>query len=92
VDDVIQEFRVWQALLHWALYISGVRSRVQKWSQLRVNRAEKNNRKGLELTSNSSFNFRHLGKECAEILYFEFNLKNNTMVLWTGNLVSDTVR
>jgi hypothetical protein len=23
--------------------------------------------KGLELTSNSSFNFHHLGKECAEI-------------------------
>jgi hypothetical protein len=34
---------------------------------------DKNNRKGLELTSNSSFNFRHLGKECAEISYFDFD-------------------
>ena len=49
-------------------------------SELRVNRAEKNNRKGLELTSYSSFNFRHLGKECAEISYFDIDLKNNTMV------------
>jgi hypothetical protein len=66
----------------------------KKWShQLRVNRADKNNRKGLELTSNSSFNFRHLGKEsAAEISYFDIDLKNNTMVLWTDNLVSDMVR
>jgi hypothetical protein len=35
----------------------------KKWSQLCVNRADKNNRKGLELTSNSAFNFRHLGRE-----------------------------
>jgi hypothetical protein len=64
----------------------------KKWSQLRVNRADKNNRKGLELTSNSSFSFRHLGKESAEISYFDIDLKNNTMVLWTDNLVSDMVR
>ena len=38
----------------------------------------KNNRNGLELMSNSSFNFRHLGKECAEISYFDIDLKNNT--------------
>jgi hypothetical protein len=62
---------------------------LKKWSELRVNRAEKNNRKGLELTSRSSFNFRHLGKECAEISYFDMDLKNNTMVLWTENFVSD---
>jgi hypothetical protein len=36
---------------------------------------------------NSSFNFRHLGKECAEISYFYIDLKNNTMVLWTDNLI-----
>jgi hypothetical protein len=60
----------------------------KKWSQFRVNRADKNNRKGLELTSNSSFNFRYLGKECAEISYFDIDLKNNTMVLWTNNLAS----
>jgi hypothetical protein len=65
----------------------------KKWSQLRVNRADKNNRKGLELTSNSSFNFRHLGKECVEMLYFDFDLKTNTMVLWTDhNLISDPLR
>jgi hypothetical protein len=62
-----------------------------KWSQFRVNRADKNNRKGLELTSNSSFNFRHLGKECVEISYFDFDLKNNIVILWTENLISDTV-
>jgi hypothetical protein len=49
-----------------------------KWSQLRVNRAYKNNRKGLELMSKSSFNSRHLGKECVEISYFDFDLKNNS--------------
>ena len=57
----------------------------KKWRELRVNRAGKNNRRGLELSSNSSFNFRHLGKECAEISYFDIDLKNNTMVLWTDN-------
>jgi hypothetical protein len=64
-----------------------------KWSQFRVNRAykNKNNRKGLELTSNGSFNFRHVGKECVEISYFDFNLKNNIVILWTENLISDTV-
>jgi hypothetical protein len=50
----------------------------KKWSQIRVIRADKNNRKGLELTSNSSFNFPHLGKECAEISYFNIDLKNTT--------------
>jgi hypothetical protein len=30
-------------------------------------------------------------KECAEISYFDIDLKNNTMVLWTDNLFSDTV-
>ena len=30
-------------------------------------------------------------KECAEIFYFDFDLKNTT-VLWTDNLISDTVR
>ena len=49
----------------------------KKWSQLCVNRADKKNRKGLELTSYSSFNFRHLGKECAEISYFDIDLKDN---------------
>jgi hypothetical protein len=63
----------------------------KNWSQLCVNRANKINRKGLELTSNSAYNFRHLGKECAEISYFDTDFKNNTMVLWTDNLVSDTV-
>jgi hypothetical protein len=32
------------------------------------------------------------GKECAEISYFDIDLKNNTMVLSTDNLFSDTVR
>ena len=41
---------------------------------LSVNRADKNNKKGLELTSNSAFNFRHLAKECAEIFDFDINL------------------
>jgi hypothetical protein len=36
--------------------------------------AHKNNRKGLELASNSSLNFRHLSKECAEISYFDIDL------------------
>ena len=63
-----------------------------KWSQLSVNRADKNNRKGLELTSNSGFNFRQLGKKCAEISYFDFDLKNITMVLWTENSITDTIR
>jgi hypothetical protein len=61
------------------------------WSQFRVNRAYKNNRKGLEMTSNSSFNFRHLGKECVETSYFDFDLKYNIVILWTENLISDTV-
>jgi hypothetical protein len=39
--------------------------------------------------SNSSFNFRHLGKECVEISYFDFDLKNNIVILWTENLISD---
>ena len=54
-------------------------------------RAYKNNRKGLELTSKRSFNFRHLGKECVEISYFDFDLKNNIVILSTENLISDTV-
>jgi hypothetical protein len=32
------------------------------------------------------------GKECTEISYFDIDLKNNTMVLWTDHLCSDTVR
>ena len=55
-----------------------------KWSQFCVNRAYKNNGKGLELMSNSSFNFRQLGKECVKISYFDFDLKNNIVILWTG--------
>ena len=50
-------------------------------SEASFNRADRSNRNGLELTSNSSFNFRHLGKECAEISFFDIDLKNNTMVL-----------
>jgi hypothetical protein len=79
-------------LTQWAAYILERELESKKWSQLRVNRVDKNNRKGLELTSNSSFNFCQLGKECAEISYFDIDLKNNTMVLWTENLISDTVR
>ena len=30
-------------------------------------------------------------RKCAEISYLNLNLKNNTMVLWTDNLFSDTV-
>jgi hypothetical protein len=60
---------------------TGARTRVRKRSQLPVNRADKSNREGLELTSKSSFNFRHLDKECAEISYFGIDLKNNTMIL-----------
>jgi hypothetical protein len=41
-----------------------------------------NNKKGLELASNGSFNFRHLGKECAEISYFDIDLKTNIMILY----------
>jgi hypothetical protein len=51
----------------------------------------KNNRKGLELTSKSSFNFRHLGKECVEISYFDFDLKNNIVILSAENLINNTV-
>jgi hypothetical protein len=29
---------------------------------------------------------------CAEILYLDFDLKNNTLVSWTDNLISDMVR
>ena len=29
---------------------------------------------------------------CAEILYFDIDLKNNAIVLWADNLFSDTVR
>ena len=47
----------------------------KKWSQFHVNRADKNNRRGLEPTSNSSFKFRHLGKECAKISYFDIDFK-----------------
>jgi hypothetical protein len=35
--------------------------------------------------------YENVDKECAEISYFDIDLKNNTMVLWTDNLVSDTV-
>jgi hypothetical protein len=35
----------------------------------------KNNRNGLKLMSNSSFNFRHLGKGCAKISYFDIRFK-----------------
>jgi hypothetical protein len=31
------------------------------------------------------------GKECVEISYFDFDLKNNIVILWTENLISDTV-
>jgi hypothetical protein len=55
-------------------------NRLSSLSQFRVNRAYKNNRKGLELTSKSSFNFRHLGKECVEISYFDFDLNNNIVI------------
>jgi hypothetical protein len=41
--------------------------------------------------SNSSFNFRQLGKECVKISYFDFDLKNNIVILWTENLISDAV-
>jgi hypothetical protein len=44
------------------------------------------------MTSNSSCNFRPLGKECSEISYFDIDLKNITMVLWADNLFSDKVR
>jgi hypothetical protein len=78
-------------LYHSELHIYLERELESKnWSQLRFNRADKNNRKGLEPTPNISFNFRHLGKECAEISYFDIDL-DNTMVLWTDNLVNDTV-
>ena len=49
-----------------SIYISGARTLVQKVKLI----AQTKNRKGLELTSNSSFDFRHLGKECAEISYY----------------------
>jgi hypothetical protein len=35
----------------------------------------------LDLAACSSFNFRHLGKECVEISYFDFDLKNNIVIL-----------
>jgi hypothetical protein len=41
--------------------------------------------------SNSSFNFRQLGKESVKISYFDFDLKNNIVILWTENLISDAV-
>ena len=31
-------------------------------------------------------------KKCAEMSYFDLDLKNNTIVLWTGNLISWTVK
>ena len=71
------------------IYLEG-EFKSKKWSQLRVNSAVNNNRKGLGLTSNGSFNFSHLGNESAEISYFDIDLKNNTTV--ADNLVSDTVR
>jgi hypothetical protein len=55
----------WTTFLELAVYLER-EIESKKWSQFRVNRADKNNKKGLEPTSNSSFNFRHLGKECAE--------------------------
>jgi hypothetical protein len=30
-------------------------------------------------------------KECADISYFDFDLKNTTMILWTDNFITDTV-
>ena len=62
-----------------SIYIWSENSRPKSETRLlRVNRADKNNRTGLDL-SNSSFGFRHLGKECAKISYFDFDLKTNLM-------------
>ena len=74
---------------HWLLAVSPI----YIWSENSSTKSEasfvltaqtKNNGKGLELTtfnSSSVFIIRHLGKECAEISYFDIDLKNNTMVL-----------
>jgi hypothetical protein len=66
-----------------SIYIWSKNSGPKSEAKIRVNRADENNRKGLEMTSLASFNFRHLVKTCAEISYFDIDLNDNTYHLFT---------
>jgi hypothetical protein len=146
-EQLVSQFGKWASYI----YLERELQFKLKWSRLRCNRVEKNNRKGLELTSYSSSisailarstliifskfspstagshfqrtcaeklkllhfaqncllsvrcpltirartsgsNFAKFDQrgECAEISHFDIDLKNNTTVLWTDNLFSDT--
>jgi hypothetical protein len=61
----------------WAAYIPGARTWVQSEAK--------------DGAIGRQFQFLSIVfvcKECAEILRFDFDLKNNTMVLWTDNLIA----